>query len=255
MTMKRSWTWGICWIGIIILGLVWPNRVAADSPYIQQTATRDGIGKVYLGREIAQVMGHEGAMWLERPGRNREEAPDRLIKALELKPTDRVADIGAGTGYFSLPIAARVPQGQVFAVDIQPEMLEVIEYLCKENKIANITPILGGQQQPNLAPDSIDLALMVDAYHEFDYPREMIQGIISALRPGGRIVLAEYRAENPLVMIKPLHKMSQVQVRRELEELGLIWQRTDDRLPQQHLFFFQKASPIGNTPSPKPRET
>ncbi len=255
MTINRRWTWGICWLGIIILALGWPNRVAADSPYIQQTATKDGIGKVYLGREIAQVMGHEGAMWLERPGRKREEAPDRLINALELKATDQVADIGAGTGYFSLPIASRVPQGQVFAVDIQPEMLEVIEYLCKENKVANITPILGGQQQPNLAPDSIDLALLVDAYHEFDYPREMMQGIISALHPGGRVVLAEYRAENPLVMIKPLHKMSQAQVRRELEELGLIWQRTDDQLPQQHLLFFEKANPIANSTSLKPRET
>lgn len=255
MAMNRWWTWGLCWIGIIVLGLGWPNRVAADSPYIQQTATRDGIGKVYLGREIAQVMGHEGSLWLERPGRKREEAPDRLLEALALKPGDQVADIGAGTGYFSLPIAARLPQGQVFAIDIQPEMLEVIEYLCKENKIANITPILGGQQQPNLPPDSIDLALMVDAYHEFDYPREMMQGIISALRPGGRVILAEYRAENPLVMIKPLHKMSQVQVRRELEELGLIWQRTDNRLPQQHLFFFEKANPIANSTSPNPHET
>jgi SAM-dependent methyltransferase len=233
---------------LLASGLAWPTQVAADSPYIQQRPTADGIGKVYLGREIAQVMGHQGAAWLERPGRRREEAPDRLIQALDLKPSDQIADIGAGTGYFSFPIARRVPQGQVFAVDIQPEMLEVIEYISAENKVSNISPILGGEQRPNLAPATIDLALMVDAYHEFAYPREMMQGIIEALKPGGRVVLAEYRAENPLVMIKGLHKMSQAQVRRELEELGLIWQKTDDRLPQQHLLFFEKANPIGGSP-------
>lgn len=248
---QRWFRWVFCLLGICILGLGWADRVAADSPYSQQQPTADGIGKVYMGREIARVMGHEGAAWLERPSRRRDEAPDRLIQALELTPTDRVADIGAGTGYFSLPIARHVPQGQVFAVDIQPEMLEVIEYLCIENKISNIMPILGGQQQPNLAPDSIDLALMVDTYHEFDYPREMMRGIINALRPGGRIVLAEYRAENPLVRIKPLHKMSQAQVRRELEELGLIWRQTDNQLPQQHLIFFEKPNSIPIYPSPK----
>jgi ubiquinone/menaquinone biosynthesis C-methylase UbiE len=156
---------------------------------------------------------------------------------LELKSTDVVADVGAGSGYISQLLATKVPQGKVVAIDIQPEML----LLIKQLKIANIEPHLGTEKSPELAAASIDLALMVDAYHEFSYPREMMLGIVSALKPGGRVVLTEYRGEDPKVFIKPHHKTTQKQIRRELEAVGLKWQKTSSVLPQQHLMFFTKS--------------
>lgn len=200
----------------------------------------DGIGKFYMGREIAQVMGHQGASWLERPSRGMEERPSRLVKALELKPTDIIADIGAGTGYFSFRMAPLVPKGKVLATDIQPEMIDIIEDLKKERNITNIETILTTVADPKLPEDSVDLALMVDAYHEFEYPREMMLGIVKGLKPGGRAVLVEYRGENPLVMIKGLHKMTQRQVKKEMAAVGLVWKETKDLLPQQHLMVFEK---------------
>ncbi len=202
----------------------------------------DGIGKFYMGREIAQVMGHRGAGWLERSSRETEEQPQKLINALDLQPTDIVADIGAGTGYFSFRISPLVSQGKVLAVDIQPEMIDILEFLKKENKIENVQTILGTETNPNLPEYTVDLALMVDAYHEFAYPREMIEGIIQGLKVGGRVVLVEYRKENPLIMIKPLHKMTEAQVKKEMQALGLVWRETKDILPQQHLMIFEKTS-------------
>ena len=229
--------------------------IAPDSTSLYQTrpASADGIGKVYMGREIARVMGYEGAYWLERSGRSLEERPQRAIEALNLKATDVVADIGAGTGYFSLRISPLVPEGQVLAVDIQSEMLQILQERSTAQDITNVKPILGTTTNPNLPPNSVDLALMVDAYHEFEYPHEMMSAIAQALKPGGRVVLAEYRGENPLIPIKRLHKMTQRQVRRELEAIGLTWQKTDDRLPQQHLLFFQK--PLSQTSSSLPHHS
>lgn len=202
----------------------------------------DGIGRVYLGREIAQTMGHRGAGWLDRPSRVLQERPQAAIAALDLSATDVVADIGAGTGYFARRIAPLVPQGKVLAVDIQPEMLALLQAELDTKGIENVEPVLGQTDSPNLPPNSIDLALMVDAYHEFASPREMMQGIVAALKPDGRVVLAEYKAENPMVMIKRLHKMSTAQVRREMAAVGLEWTKTDDSLPEQHLLFFQKQA-------------
>jgi precorrin-6B methylase 2 len=219
-----------------------PPPLANSPDYTYTAPSSDGIGKVYLGREIAQVMGHEGAYWLERPSRELEERPQAALEALDLHPDDVVADIGAGTGYFSFRIAAKVPEGKVLAVDLQPEMLALIEQKQAEAGVTNIHPIQGDPDQPNLPPNTIDLALLVDAYHEFDHPREMMQGIVNALKPGGRVVLAEYRAENPLILIKRLHKMSQRQVQKEMAAVGLRWIKTDDRLPQQHLLFFEKPA-------------
>jgi ubiquinone/menaquinone biosynthesis C-methylase UbiE len=204
--------------------------------------SQDGIGKVYLGREIAHTMGHEGAAWLDRPSRLWQEQPQTVLDRLELQPTDMVADIGAGTGYFATRMAALVPQGRVLAVDIQPEMLALMQARLDEQQIKNVEPVLGQRDRPNLPANSVDLALMVDAYHEFAYPYEMMQAIVTALKPGGRVVLAEYRAENPLVMIKRLHKMSEAQVKREMAAVGLSWLKTEDTLPQQHLLFFQKPA-------------
>lgn len=236
-------------IGIVAIGGVSCSSQVEVAPPTQAAATYeiraahspDGIGKFYMGREIAQVMGHLGAGWLERSSRDREEKPQQAIVALDLKPTDVVADIGAGTGYFSFRIAPVVPQGKVLAVDVQPEMLEILEQLKQETGVTNVEPVLGTVDHPNLKPDSVDLALMVDAYHEFEYPKEMMTAIVRALKPTGRVVLVEYRGENPFVPIKPLHKMTQQQVKQEMGAVGLTWQTTKTVLPQQHILVFQKT--------------
>lgn len=223
-----------------------PSRVAsaasASSTVYEQRLIHspDGIGKFYMGREIAKVMGHTGALWLERPSRETEEQPSKVVNALNLKPNDVVADIGAGTGYMSFRIAPLLTKGKVLAVDIQPEMLDIIEFLNKENNITNVEPILATLTNPNLPPESVDLALMVDAYHEFENPREVIEGIFRALKAGGKVALVEYRGENPFIMIKRLHKMSQRQVRKEMQAVGLVWRETKNLLPQQHLMVFEK---------------
>ncbi|NJL64589.1 MAG: class I SAM-dependent methyltransferase [Methylacidiphilales bacterium] len=202
----------------------------------------DGIGKFYMGREIARVMGHTGAGWLERGSREVEEQPSKIVDALKLQSDSVVADIGAGTGYLSFLIAPHLPQGRVFAVDIQPEMLEIIGYFQEEKNVTNIKPILATETNPNLSTESIDLALMVDAYHEFAYPREMLKGIVKALKKGGRVALVEYRGENPFIMIKSLHKMTQKQVKKEMQAVGLVWRETNNVLPQQHIIIFEKPN-------------
>ncbi|TBR59795.1 class I SAM-dependent methyltransferase [Mastigocladus laminosus UU774] len=231
---------------IICAYLIYPinTTIAAttSSPVYEQRKTHnpDGIGKYYMGREIAKVMGHTGAGWLERPSRETEEKPSKIVDALNLKPTDVVADIGAGTGYLSFRIAPQVPQGKVLAVDIQPEMLDIISFFQQELNVTNVEPILATLTNPNLPNTSIDLALMVDAYHEFAYPQEVMQAIVKALKPGGRVVLVEYRGENPFIMIKRLHKMTQKQVKKEMQAVGLTWRETKNLLPQQHLMIFEK---------------
>lgn len=204
----------------------------------------DGIGKFYMGREIAEVMGHRGAGWLERPTRSVEEQPQKAIDALPLKSTDVVADIGAGTGYFTFRMAPKV--AKVYAVDVQPEMIEILQTIQKERSISNVEPVLGTETNPHLPPNSLDWAILVDAYHEFAYPREIMMALQTALKPGGRVVLLEYKGENPLVPIKKLHKMTQTQVRAELSAIGYRFIENKRILPQQHLLIFQKPT------SPKP---
>ena len=236
-------------IGVILLALMlsgWriqlPKAVAESSSVYEERVVHsaDGIGKFYMGREIAKVMGHTEALWLERPSREVTEQPQQVIDALDLKPTDVVADMGAGTGYFSFRISPKVPQGKVLAVDIQPEMIDIMNFLKKENNITNVEPILGSVTNSNLPDDTVDLALMVDAYHEFEYPREVMEGVVRSLKPGGRVVLVEYRRENPLIPIKALHKMTQNQARKEMKTVGLRWLETKNFLPQQHLMVFEK---------------
>ena len=202
----------------------------------------DGIGRYYMGREIARYMGHQGMMWLDRKSRETEEKPDLTVENLNLEADDVVADIGAGSGYFSFRIVQQVPKGKVYAVDIQPEMLEAIDSRKADRNIDNIETVLGKEDNPQLPPDSIDLAFMVDAYHEFAYPREMMENIVTALKPGARVVLLEYRKENPMIMIKPLHKMTQKQVKKELKAVGLKWQETKQFLPKQHFLVFSKPA-------------
>jgi precorrin-6B methylase 2 len=219
---------------------------------VRQTHDPDGIGKFYMGREIAQVMGHEAAGWLERPERIAEEQPDQLVSQLRLRPGMVVADIGAGTGYFSRRLAAAVgPTGRVLAVDVQPEMLTLLTNLNARLGFTNITPVLGKVSSPQLAPDSADLALLVDVYHEFEYPFEMMQGIWLALKPGGQLVFVEYRREDPAVPIKLLHKMTQAQVKQEMSVLPLDWVQTIDVLPWQHIIIFSKRPP-GKPSTPAP---
>ena len=200
----------------------------------------DGTGKFYHGRDIAQVMGHQGAGWLERSGREEEEGTDVLIDALDLQPDDVVADIGAGSGYFTFRISPRVPRGKVLAVDIQPEMLEIIQQKQRDEGGNNVQTILGTVDNPRLPADSVDWVLLVDAYHEFSHPYEMMRDIADALAPGGRVALVEYREEDPSVMIKPRHKMTEAQAVREMKAVGLKLLENKDVLPQQHLMVFGK---------------
>src|SRR6476646_6342112 len=200
------------------IGTMTPVALADVASVYQQRDRHnsDGIGKIYMSREIAQVMGHQGAAWLERSSRSWEEQPQRVVEVLDLQPSDVVADIGAGTGYFSFRLSPLVPDGKVLAVDVQPEMIEILNFLKQENQASNVEPILGTVQDPHLPPDSVDLALMVDAYHEFEYPQEMMTALVRSLKPGGRVVLVEYRGENLLIPIKGLHKMTQRQVKKEM---------------------------------------
>ncbi len=212
---------------------------AADV-YVERRGSPDGIGKFYMNREIAHVMGHQAAGWLERPERNDEEGTEKLLPLLGIKPTDVLADIGAGTGYFSFRMAAAAPQGKVYAVDVQQEMLDIIAARQRQGAPANVVPVLGAEDDPKLPTGAVDLILLVDAYHEFSFPREMGEGMVRALKPGGRIALVEYRAEDPSVPIKTLHKMSVRQAKAEMAALGLTFVKTSKSLPWQHVMFFAK---------------
>lgn len=204
-------------------------------------ASADGIGKFYLDREISHVMGWQGASWLERSEREREERTDLLVTELALQPGMVVADIGAGTGHISRRMAARVgPRGKVYAVDLQPQMISILDALSKHSGLTQIQSVLGSTTDVPLPASSVDLAIMVDVYHELEFPHEVLASIVRSLKPGGRVVFVEYRAEDPKVPIKPLHKMSEAQVRREATQQALVWERTANVLPWQHVVVFRK---------------
>ena len=223
--------------------LVASTQALAQNPaaYVRVPLSRDGIGKQYMGREIARVMGHQAADWLERPERLTEERPDLLIGELDIKPGMMVADVGAGTGYHVERIAPLVgPSGKVFAVDIQPEMLALLDQRLKRQGIFNAVPVLGAVDDPKLAEQSLDLIIMVDVYHEFDFPAQMLVKMAAALKPGGRIAFVEFKAEDANVPIKTLHKMSEAQIRKEAAAAGFTWVRTGKSLPWQHVVIFKK---------------
>lgn len=228
------------------------NAPAPEKPPTPLYETRqehdpNGIGKFFMGREIAHVMGHQAAVWLERPERQEEERTDLLVEALQFKPGEIVADIGAGSGYFSWRIAQLIaPGGEVFAVDIQEEMLELLQKNMARRGVKNVRAHMGDIMDPKLPESSIDTMLMVDVYHEFDHPYEMAVNMVKALKPGGRLVFVEFRKEGPKVPIKEVHKMSEAQVKKEMALHALDHVETLGILPMQHIIIFKKR---GTTPS------
>jgi SAM-dependent methyltransferase len=203
--------------------------VAAQSPGVHPIS----------GRRFAPVMGYQGAGWLERAERDDEEAPDVALSVLKIARGAAVADIGAGSGYITERLAARVgPAGKVFANDVQPQMLDLLARRLARKKIANVTLVQGTLDDPKLPPESVDLALMVDVYHEFSQPQAMLRHLREALKPGGRMVLLEYRKEDPAIPIRPEHKMSVAEAKLEVEAEGFTLSKVDESLPRQHILIF-----------------
>ncbi|MCU0795620.1 MAG: class I SAM-dependent methyltransferase [Akkermansiaceae bacterium] len=220
-----------------------PAAISPAPTFVEYTtgpASPDGIGKFFHGREIAQVMGHPAIGWLERTEREQEEAPSKAIAAIDLAPDAVLADIGAGSGYYSFRLSEKVPKGRIVAVDIQPEMLDFLRKKSAELGITNVEPHLGTIEDVKLPAASLDAALMVDSYHEFSHPREMLASLRHALKPGGRIFLLEFRGEDPRVPIKPLHKMTEAQARLELESAGFRFVSNLRPLPWQHFMIFER---------------
>jgi len=247
LNVRRSFFSAAILASLISVPLVGPVRAAetASSRYEFRTVhSRDGIGKFYLGREIAHVMGHQAADWLERPEREAEERTSRMIELLEIKPGESVADLGCGTGYITRPLAIQTgPTGRVYAVDIQPEMLTLLTNTLSREGVTNVVPVLGTVSDPKLPAGKLDLIVLVDVYHELDHPFEMTEAMTRALKPGGRIAFVEFRGEDPSVPIKELHKMTEAQLRKEMAIHPLDWVTTHRGLPWQHVIVFRKRSP------------
>ncbi len=201
-------------------------------------AQQPGVHPV-SGRRYAPVMGYQGAPWLERSEREDEEAPDIALNVLKIAKGSSVADIGAGSGYITVRLAARVgPTGRVYATDVQPQMLNILGRRLLDRKITNVTLIEGTFDDPKLPPAAMDLILMVDVYHELSEPQTMLRHLRAALKPGGRLVLLEYRKEDPMVPIKPEHKMSVAEAKMEVEAEGFTLSKVDEALPRQHILIF-----------------
>jgi ubiquinone/menaquinone biosynthesis C-methylase UbiE len=216
--------------------LVVVAALAATIALAQQPGKHPVSGRVY-----AQTMGVQGAPWLDRSERDREEDPDLAVRLLRIQRGSTVADVGAGSGNITMRLARAVgPMGKVYANDVQPGMLEILQKNVAKARLANVIPVLGAIDDPKLPADSIDLAIMVDVYHEFSEPQKMLQRLREALKPGGRLVLLEYRAEDPDVPILRDHKMTKAQVKLEVEHEGFKQSRVYDDLPWQHLIVFTK---------------
>jgi len=216
------------------------NNNLEETIYTFKRGNPNGIGKVYEGREIARVMGYQGMAWLNRPEREEEEKVSLLLENMAIKPKDVIADIGAGSGYHVFKMAPLASEGVVYAVDIQPEMLAEVKRVSKKEDVSNVQPVLGSEKTPNLPENAIDKVLMVDVYHEFSFPYEMLLSIKSSLKKGGKIYLIEYRAEDPKIPIKPIHKMSENQAVKEFEIAGFRLAENIDNLPWQHCMVFEK---------------
>lgn len=211
-----------------------------DTKYTYKRGDYNGIGKWYMGREVAYVMGFQGINWLERSEREIEEGVSTLIKNMEIKTDDTIADIGAGSGYHVFRMAPLAENGLVYAVDIQPEMLEAIELKKRSKRVSNVETVLGSEKSINLPKNSLDKILLVDVYHEFSYPAEMVGSIKNALKSNGQLFLIEYRGEDSSVPIKKIHKMTVKQSIKEMEAAGFRLKENIDNLPWQHCMIFEK---------------
>lgn len=238
---------------VLAVAPVAPQVAPSSAPSRYQTGQSQdpgGSGRFYMKREIAMVMGHQGAGWLERPEREKEENPRKLLEALELKPGMVVADIGAGSGYHSFRMAEKLGRdGKVLAVDIQKEMLDIIRARMKKDKVANIEPVLGAETDPKLPAGGVDLILLVDVYHEFAFPFEMTEAMVKALKPGGRIAFVEFRREDEKVPILLAHKMNEKQVLEEMKPHALKHIKTVRSLPWQHVILFEKKAVKDDKPA------
>ena len=211
-----------------------------DTKYTYKRGDYNGIGKWYMGRDVAYVMGFQGINWLERSEREIEEDVSTLIKNMEIKTDDTIADIGAGSGYHVFRMAPLAENGLVYAVDIQPEMLEAIELKKRSKRVSNVETVLGSEKSINLPKNSLDKILLVDVYHEFSYPAEMVGSIKNALKSNGQLFLIEYRGEDSSVPIKKIHKMTVKQSIKEMEAAGFRLKENIDNLPWQHCMIFEK---------------
>lgn len=210
----------------------------ADENYTFKAGDPNGIGKWYMGREIAHVMGFQGMDWLERSNREDEENTTKLLRNMAITPGDTIADIGAGSGYHVFKMAPMAQKGLIYAVDIQDEMLTALREKKENGASKNITIVKGSEKSINLPENSVDKVLMVDVYHEFSYPIAMIASVKKALRPGGKLYLIEYRGEDDGVPIKELHKMTEAQAVKEMKAAGMKLERNIDNLPWQHCMIF-----------------
>lgn len=234
-----------CILFSLILGLPFCETPAQNTPdpgkYTYINGDPNGIGKWYMGREIAQVMGYQGMGWLQRPEREEEENTSKLLENMGIHPGDTIADIGAGSGYHALKMAAMASAGQIYAVDIQEEMLAAISGRAEELGVKNVFVVRGSEKDVNLPDNSLDKVLLVDVYHEFSFPYEIIASIKNALRPNGKLFLIEYRGEDNGVPIKKLHKMTEQQAVKEMLAAGMKLQQNIENLPWQHCMVFKKA--------------
>ena len=214
--------------------------LAAQERYTVKSGDPNGISKWYMGRQIAQVMSHFGIDWLERQEREQEENTTQLLKNLALQPGTVIADIGAGSGYHSTLLSKMVGNGKVYAVDVEREMIVYLNERIKREGKKNIIPVLSTEKSVSLPANSMDMMLLVDVYHEFSFPYEMAQSMLEALKPGGKLVLVEFRAEDPNVPIKAIHKMSQQQAVKEFKAAGFLFEKNISNLPWQHCLIFRK---------------
>ena len=240
--MKRLYTLVLLFSFLFISNKFFSQEIIQEDYYTFKRGDYNGIGKWYMGREIAYVMGFQGIGWLERSEREKEENVSSLIKNMKIKSNEVIADIGAGSGYHAFRIASLVTNGLVYAVDIQPEMLMAIEKTKEFKKVENIKTILGTEKTVELPKNSVDKILMVDVYHEFSFPVEMINSIKNALKPNGELFLIEYRAEDLKVPIKRIHKMTEEQAVKEMKAAGLVLKENIDNLPWQHCMVFYKKN-------------
>src|SRR3954462_1547181 len=227
---------------LAVLAFLRQEKLPDPPPYeTREKHDPNGINKWYLGREIAHFMGPGGIPWLDRPEREDEEQPAKVIDALELKGGEVIADLGAGSGYFTFRLAPRVGEtGKVLAVEIQDEMIAELKKRIEKNKVANVETVKCTDRDPKLPEGGVDIVLMVDVYHEIAFPYEVMTAIRKALKPGGRMVFVEYRKEDPKVPIKEVYKMSEEQLKKEMAVVGLEHVKTVGTLPRQHIAIFAR---------------